>query len=207
MDVQFFGANCVAITYGGVRFVVDDNLAELGSKSMTRPDDILLYTGQPPKEASGKLILAGPGEYEVAGVSIVGIAARAHIDESGGQSATAYKAIFGDKVALFTGHIYPELDDKQLEAVGSVDVMFVPVGGHGYTLDGVGALKLVKQIEPKLVIPTYFADKKLKYPVPADELETALKELGMEPKETTTKLKIKPADFTDMTQLIVLERS
>ena len=47
-----------------------------------------------------------------------------------------------------------------------VDVMFVPVGGNGYTLDGVGALKLIKKVEPKLVVPTHYDDAMLQFPMP-----------------------------------------
>jgi hypothetical protein len=84
--------------------------------------------------------------------------------------------------------------------------MFVPVGGSGVTLDGVGALKLIKKIEPKIVVPTYYADRGLKYsPAPID-LATALKELSMEPSETLDKLKIKGREIGDTTQLIVLNR-
>ena len=88
-----------------------------------------------------------------------------------------------------------------------VDVLVVPVGGNGYTVDPVGALKLIKAIEPKLVVPTHYADKALKYPVPQQDLAAALKELAMETKETVAKLKLKPAELTDVTQLIVLEKS
>jgi len=85
--------------------------------------------------------------------------------------------------------------------------MFVPVGGNGYTLDPVGALKLIKAVEPKLVVPTHYADKSLKYEVPQQNLEDALKEIGMEVKERLPKLKLKPGELTDVTQLVVLEKS
>ena len=143
----------------------------------------------------------------MAEISIIGVAARAHVDETGTQAATVFKLIAGDQNILFTGHIYPELNDTQLETIGPVDIMVVPVGGHGYTVDAVGALKLIKEIEPKLVIPTHYADKSLKFPVPPVELTDVLKELGMEPKETVAKLKLKPGELSDVTQLVILEKS
>jgi L-ascorbate metabolism protein UlaG (beta-lactamase superfamily) len=73
-------------------------------------------------------------------------------------------------------------------------------------MDAVGALNVIKSIEPKLVIPTHYDDKGLKYPVPQVSLEEALKGLAMEPKETVPKLKLKPADISETTELIVLER-
>lgn len=207
MDLQFYGANCVSLTHRGTRLIIDDNLADLGAKSIIKPDDIALYTGPHGGINSGRLSFDGPGEYEVSDTSVIGIPARAHIDEPGQLNATMFKLVVGEQSVLFTGHIYPELSEGQLETIGIVDLLVVPVGGNGYTVDPVGALKLIKAIEPKLIIPTHYADKDLKYPVPQQELSHALKELGMEPKETISKLKLKPGEISDVTQLIILEKS
>lgn len=207
MDIQFHGANCVTLGVKQARVVIDDNLAELGAKSVTKPGDIVLRTGESEVSTAGaKIVIDQPGEYEVSGVHIYGIAARSHMDEDGKKSATMYKLLIDDLRVLVVGHIYPSLTDSQLERIGMIDVVIIPVGGNGYTLDGVGALKLVKAIEPKLVIPTHFEDK-LAYPVPQQPLESALKGLSMEAKETVGKLKLKPADLAETTQLVVLERS
>jgi Beta-lactamase superfamily domain len=208
VDIQFYGANCVSLTVKNARLVIDDNLAELGAKSVAKEGDIALFTsphGSPSHPA--KLVIDEPGEYEVAGVSIYGIAARAHIDTDNKLTTTMYKIVIDDLSLLVTGHIYPELNDEQLESIGMVDIMFVPVGGNGYTLDGIGALKLVKKVEPKLIIPTHYDDSILNFAVPQQPLEQALKALAMEPKETTSKLKIRPVDLSDVTQLVVVERS
>jgi L-ascorbate metabolism protein UlaG (beta-lactamase superfamily) len=207
MDLQFYGANCVSVTHKGTRLVIDDNLAELGAKSVLKADDVALFTAAVhEKPAAARLVFDSPGEYEVGEISIIGIPARAHTDEAG-QQATMLKLIIGETSVLFTGHIYPELSEAQLEAIGMVDVLVVPVGGNGYTVDPVGALKLIKNIEPKLIIPTHYEDKGLKYPMPQQSLANTLKELGMEPKETVGKLKLKPTDLSDVAQLVVLERS
>ena len=207
MDIQFYGANCLTITSKQIRIVVDDNLAELGAKNIDKEGDVALHTFvQSNPTAQPKLLIDQPGEYEVSGVSIYGIAARAHMDEEGKKTTTMYKVVLDDLNILITGHIYPELSDSQLEAIGMVDAMFVPVGGNGYTLDGVSALKLVKKIEPKLVIPTHYEDSGLKFAVPQQPLEQVLKSLSMEPKETTPKLRLKAGELGDITQLIILER-
>ena len=206
MDIQLYGANCVSLTTKQGRVLVDDNLAELGAKSPAKEGDIALFTtahGQP--AALPKIIVDTPGEYEVSGISIYGVPTRAHMDEQGQKTATMYKLVADDLRILITGHIYPELSDKQLEEIGMIDVMIVPVGGNGYTLDVVGALKLIKKIEPKLIIPTHYEMEKLQYPVPQQALSDILKNLAMEPKQTTSKLKLKAADLGDATQLIILE--
>jgi len=207
MDIQFYGANCIALSGKHARVIIDDNLADLGGKSISKDGDIAIFTGphgQPSHVA--KIVIGQPGEYEVSGVSIFGIPARAHIDEEKAKTATMYKIIFEDLSILVTGHVYPELSDAQLEAIGMIDVLFVPVGGNGFTLDGIGALKLIKKIEPKLVIPTSYDEPSLNYPMPAQTLEQALKSLAMEPKETIPKLKVKSAELGEVTQLIVVQK-
>lgn len=208
MDIQFFGANAIRLSDKKASLIFDDNLADLGLSSVTKAGEVALFTGahSAPK-ADAKLVIDYPGEYEVSNVSIRGVAARAHIEEEGKKSAVIYRMIMDDLKVVVLGHIYPELSDEQLEAIGMVDVLFIPVGGSGYTLDPIGALKLIKKIEPKLVIPTHFDDSKIKYPVPQQPLEEALKTLAMEPKETVDRLKLKPADIGEAMQVIVLKRS
>jgi L-ascorbate metabolism protein UlaG (beta-lactamase superfamily) len=208
MDLQFYGGNCVTLTYKGTRVVVDDTLAELGGKSILRADDLALYSG--PHEAATvepKLAVQRPGEYEMGDVSVHGIAAQAHIDEKGTKNATMFKITAGDINVLFVGNIDSDITESQLEDIGKVDVLFVPVGGNGLTLDSIGALKVIKEVEPKMVIPTHYADKALNFPMPQQELNAALKELSMEVSQTLPKLKLKPADFGEGNHLVVLERS
>lgn len=206
MDLQYHGANAISLNYKGARIVIDDNLVELGSKSFTKPEDVSLFTNISHPVSPARLVFDRPGEYEVSEISITGIPARSHIDEDKSKNTTMFKLMAGDLSMLITGHIHPDLSDEQLEAIGLVDVLVVPVGGNGYTLDPVGALKVIKDIEPKIIIPTHFDDKSISYPVPQQELSNALRELAMEPKETTTKLKLKSAELSDVTQLIVLEK-
>lgn len=207
MDIQFYGANCITVTIKGARIVIDDNLEELGGKSITKADDIVLFTGPHKDDApSGRLMFDSPGEFEVADTSIVGIPERLHIDEDGLRS-TMFKISAGDLSVLIVGNVYPNVNEDQLERIGLVDVMVVPVGGSGYTLDPLGALKLIKEIEPKLIIPTHYAIAGINYPVAQTDLQTALKELGMESREQAGKLKLKPSDITDVAQLVVLEKS
>lgn len=210
MELQFYGANCVAISdKAGVRLVLDDNLVNLGAKSVTKTGDIALVSSPDLKvEFAGdpKITITTPGEYEISDVSVVGIPARAHMDEEGKRSAVMYKVTIGDISALAVGHVFPEFSEDQLEKIGEIDVMFVPVGGNGFTLDSVGALKLIRDVEPKLVVPTQYADDKLKFEVPAQTLDETIKGLAMDPRERVAKLKLKTKELTDTVQLVVLER-
>jgi hypothetical protein len=207
MELQYYGANCLRLSAKKAQVVVDDNLAKLGLKAITKPTDISLRTSHEfPVHSDTAFRAEMPGEYEVAGVVIRGIAARSHMDEEGKQTAVIYTIEADDTKVAILGHIYPELSEEQLEQIGLVDVAVVPVGGSGYTLDGIGALKVIKQLEPKVVIPTHYADKAINYEVPQTELAEAVKSLGMEVSETIGKYKIKPAELSDTTKLVILER-
>lgn len=207
MDLQYFGANCVRISSKKFSIVVDDNLKALGLKSITKPSDISLRTNQEiPSFQEAAFSADIPGEYEISGAIIRGIAARAHMDEEGKQGVVIYTIEAEDARVGVLGHIFPELSEDQLEQIGMLDVLVVPVGGHGYTLDGVGALKVIKQIEPKVIAPVHYADKAIKYDVPQAELNEAIKELGMEPAETVSKYRVRAGDPADATKLVILER-
>lgn len=204
MDVQFYGANCLAVSYKNTRIVIDDNLSELGKKSITKSEDVAIWTSNQ-LATDAKLKFSGPGEYEVGDISIVGISAKPFMNDDSGKTVTMYKLMTTDVNVLICGHILGDLNTSQLEQIGTIDVLCVPVGNNGYTLDPVGVLKLIKDIEPKIVIPTHYKQNGVKYPVEQIDLDKALKEIGMEVKERVPKLKIKSADLTDLTQLVVLE--
>jgi len=208
MEIEYYGANCFRVTTKKSALVFDDNLKELGLHSVTKAGDISIYSGEHSEpDVEVKLIIDQPGEYEVSDISIGGIAARSHMDEAGKISVTMFKILTDDIRLAVVGHIYPELSDEQLEAIGTVDVLLIPVGGNGYSLDPIGALKIIRKIEPKVIIPAHYADSKIKYPVPQISLDDAIKGLAMEPKERVAKLKLKAADLmSEGTQLVILER-
>lgn len=207
MEITYFGANCVRINVKKATIVVDDNLASLGLKTATKPDDIVLVTSGHIDTAKGRIVMKQPGEYEVSDISIQGIAVRGSMDEAGTALATIYKISSDDINVAVLGHVFAEITDAQLEEIGHVDVLLVPIGGNGYTLDGVDALKVIKKIEPRIVVPTHFADSAINYEVPQASLEDGIKSLAMEPVETLSKLKLKSVDIPDSLQLYVLERS
>lgn len=209
MELQYFGANCLKITTKKAVLVVDDNLKLLGSKSITKDTDISLITSTDliDKAQKAEFSIESPGEYELLDVVVRGIGVRAHMDEDGKKSAVIYKITAMDSNVVIAGHIHPDLTDDELEKIGLVDVLVVPVGGNGFTLDPVGALQVIKKIEPKVVIPVHFADKSLKYDVVQTSLDEALKVLSMEPTETVDKYKIKPTELSDSTHLVLLNKS
>ncbi len=210
MDIQYKGANCVVLSTKKATLVVDDNLEKVGLKTASNKADVQLFTGESSKGTINKeaFVIDGPGEYEVKGVSVTGIPARAHTDEEGKQTATIYTITANGIRVCFTDHIFPELSDAQLEKMGVIDLLVIPVGGNGFTLDSVGAAKIAKKIEPKTILPTHYADKAVKYEVPQNGLEDFLKEIGSEGEAVDgDKLKLKAGIFPENLAVYKLNRS
>jgi len=56
----------------------------------------------------------------------------------------------------------PKLTDEQLTALGEVDVLLIPVGGV-YTVDGSQAADIVRQVNPRIVVPIHYKTPNLIY--------------------------------------------
>ncbi len=194
-EVEYKGGNGVTISTKKATIIADPKLSLVGLKDLAVKDGVELTTEErfAVHAPTAKLLIESPGEYGIADFDIRGIAAQRHLDtEADPKAATMYRIEAGDIRAALLGNIYEKLDEDQLEALGVIDVLIIPVGGNGYTLDPTGAAKLVRQIEPKVVIPVHYNDPALKYEVPQLELDEFIKELGA-PVEEMLKLKLKNA--------------
>ena len=193
MELQYHGANCLRITTKKSVILVDprSDIAEI--KPDLKKATIALATQSLYVPTDGELfVVDGPGEYEFEDCSVAGIAAQPHTASTGDKSATVYRVSNPDVSILIVGNIDAKLSEEQLESIGMVDIVVVPVGGSGYTLDAVGAATVVRAIEPKMVIPVHSSDDGLKYEVPQGATELFVKELGAPvAEEVVEKLKIK----------------
>jgi len=160
------------------------------------------------KIAGIKLKIDGPGEYEVGGVSVIGVHT-AH-DESQGQERggnTVYVIEMEGVRLVHLGDLGHKLTQEQLQEIGPVDVAIVPVGGF-YTINAKLAAEVVKQLDPRVVIPMHYQQagldpKTFKDLAGVDEFlkEMAKTEVQPVPKLTITADKL-PAEM----QVVVLER-
>lgn len=194
MEIQYYGANSIKITTKKSVISVDptSDIAKL-STDLKKTNTVLATRPELAEGVSGDIFLvSSPGEYEFDDYSVKGIAAQPHTGSTGDLSATMYRLSTADTVILFVGHIDSKLSGDQLEAIGLVDIVVVPVGGNGYTLDVIGAANVVRALEPKLVVPVHCASDKLDYSIPQAELELFTKELGATvSEEATDKYKVK----------------
>lgn len=194
-EIEYKGANGLIISSKKASIVIDPNLSVVGLKNLNVKDAVEVATEArfAVNSDDAKIVIEGPGEYGVADFDIRGVAAQRHLDaETDPKLSTIYRIETGDIRAAVIGNIYEKLSESQLEDIGVVDVLVIPVGGNGYTLDATGAATITRQIDPKVVVPVHYADDAIKYEVPQLDLETFTGELGA-PIEEVAKLKLKNA--------------
>jgi len=206
MDIEYKGANCVVLNTKKVTITIDPKLSMVGLKDIALKDAIVAVTQSDFVIPSDGVVMDRPGEYEVRNVTFIGVAAKRLIDHDDSQQSTMYRMVFGDVTFAVIGHVATPLTEEQLEALGVVDIAIVPVGGGGYTLDAHQAVELVRQLNPKVVIPTHYADKDINYEVPQMELEPFIKELGAE-HQTMPTWKIKNGILPEVLTVMELTRT
>lgn len=194
-EIEYKGGNTVTIATKKAIVVTDPKQSLVGLKDLAIKEAIEVATERRfALDGSGaRLSIEGPGEYEVADFSLKGVAAIRHIDTSAdGLVATIYRIEVGDVRIGLLGNITDKLSEEQMEELGVLDILIIPVGGGGYTLDATSAATITRSINPKVVIPVHYNESGLQYEVPQESIEVFIKELGA-PVEQTAKYKVKAA--------------
>jgi len=82
-------------------------------------------------------------------------------------------ALDGLRLCHFGDFGQSELRHEQLRAIGSVDVLFLPVGG-GPTVGGEPAAAIVRALKPRLVVPMHYRTDAVNFLDPPDAFLDAL---------------------------------
>lgn len=210
VEIEYKGANCVVISTKKAKLVADPKLSVVGLKDYATKGIIEVATEARfvVNDPDVALAIDGPGEYEVSDFSIRGISARRHIDGPDQPSiATIYRIEVEDVRIGLIGNVDAKLSETQLEELGVLDVLILPVGGGGYTLDATSAATLARSTDVKAIIPVHYEDSAIRYEVPQDEVAVFEKELGGEV-ERIDRYKIKSAvSLPQALTIIELSRS
>lgn len=209
-EIEYKGGNGVVLSTKKASIVADPKTSLVGLKDLSVKDAIEIATEArfSVNSEEARLIIEGPGEYGIADFDIRGIAAQRHLDaETDPKKSTMYRIEAGDIRVALIGNIYEKLSESQFEELGVIDIVIIPVGGGGYTLDPEGAAALVRSIDPKIVVPVHYNDAALTYEVPQADLDEFVKTLGL-PVEDVAKLKLKnSAALPQTTTIYTLQRS
>lgn len=192
-----------------VNIAIDPFSEEVGLRLPKSEADIVLVTHSHYDHNNAKGVLGnpflieGPGEYETKEVFVQGIPAF-HDDSQGRErgTITIYTIEAEDLRICHLGDLgQKELTDEQLEKIGEVDILMIPVGGN-FTISGKEAVKIMSQIEPKITIPMHYALPKLKPKL--EEVDKFLKIMGIKKIEPLNKLSIKKKDLSEEEAKIIV---
>ena len=192
-----------------VNIVIDPFSQEVGLRLPKLEPNIVLsthehYDHNNVKAVGGNyFLIEGPGEYEIREIFIQGIPAF-HDDLQGKERGkTTIFTIEAEELRLcHLGDLgQKELTPDQLEKIGEIDILMIPVGGN-YTISGKEAVKIMSQIEPKIIIPMHYALPKLK--VKLEGAEKFLKTMGIKKIEPVNKLTIKKKELAEEEAKIIV---
>ncbi len=200
MKITWAGQSCFKIIVSKgrkkVKIAIDPFDKKVGLKTPSFSADILLVTHDHHDHNNTKAIkgnpflIDGPGEYEVKKIFIKGISSF-HDDIKGKERGknTIYTIRNGAMTLCHLGDLgQKELTDSQVEKIGTVDILLVPVGGN-FTISAREAQGIISQIEPKIVIPMHYKIPKLKAKL--DSLNKFLKVMGQNSVKKQPSLSIK----------------
>ncbi len=151
-------------------------------------------------------VVHGPGEYEIKGVSVIGVSSF-HDSEKGEKRGhnTIFRIEVDGVAILHLGDLGHALSSEEVESLDGVDVLMIPVGGTA-TIDAQTAATIVKELEPSIVIPMHYAVSGLSSNFPAlTPVSAFLKEMGIESIPPLPKLAVSKDKLPEQMQVVVLE--
>ena len=190
MQLVWFGQRCCRLESKEGTVLIDPYGKEVSLRGpRLRGDIILSSTGALPNQPEeGSFVITNPGEYERRGIAIRGI--RSFRDDAQGAERgqnTIFVLKIEDMTVCHLGAFgQAQLTNEQLGAIGDVDVLILPVGGHD-VMDAKAAVQVVAQVEPKVIVPVQFA--MTGSPYKADKVDGFVKAIGIDA-EKTEKLKL-----------------
>jgi L-ascorbate metabolism protein UlaG (beta-lactamase superfamily) len=209
VDINWYGHACFRIREGGVTVITDPHSEELGyERPRTRADVVTVSHAHAGHSAvkgfrGSPRVLQSPGEYEVSGVFITGVPAFHDVNKGADEGQNvAFLFDFDGLTACHLGDLGHVLAQEQVEALGEVNVLLIPVGG-GHTLTGSQAAEVVNVIEPNIVIPMH-------YKTPATNRDLApvsrfLRAMGVGKIAPQESLRVRRGTLPEDTQVVLLE--
>jgi L-ascorbate metabolism protein UlaG (beta-lactamase superfamily) len=209
MEIVWYGLSCFRMTERGLATVVTDPYdASTGLPALKLKADIVTVSHDAPghnylKAVKGeRRVITGPGEYEIGGVFITGIRLEPRdAKKNGAKASTLYVFDFDGLAVAHLGDLAYVPTQAQIEDLGAVDIVLVPVGGGG-ALGASEAAEVVSLIEPSIVVPMHF--KSGKEETKLAPVARFLSEMGISKAEPVPALKVVKSSLSEETQVVVL---
>lgn len=204
MEISWYGLSCFRIVEKGYATVITDpyepsiglNFPKIKSEIVT-----VSHEAHGHNYAEGvtgyQNLITGPGEYEIGGVFIIGVATH----DDAGERNVHFLFNYGEITVAHLGDMTKVPTQTQIESLGAVNVLLLPVGG-GNSLHAGQAAEVVSMLEPKIVIPMHYKTPGLDLNL--EGVERFLKEMGLSDVVPVNSLRLTSADLASEETKVVL---
>lgn len=211
MEITWYGHSCFRLTERNFASVVTDpyDHKTVGYSALKLKADIVTISHDAPGHSNMEAvkgtehIIDGAGEFEIGGVFITAVQTAGGGKKSKDKSRnTLYVFDYEGITVAHLGDLMEVPTQSEVEALGTVNVLLIPVGG-GSSLNAAKAAEVVSVIEPNLVIPMHYYtdDAKIKL----DPLNKFIKEMGLGKTESLPSLKVTRSSLPQETKVVVLD--
>jgi L-ascorbate metabolism protein UlaG (beta-lactamase superfamily) len=207
LEILFLGHSAFRLRGRDVTVVTDPYPPQIGFSMGKVSANIVTVSHESPNHSfvggvqGNPRVVTGPGEYEIADVLIAGVATAQ--EPLKGALNTAYVLRFDDLAVCHLGDLRSKLANQQLEELGDIDVLCIPVGG-GNALDPTAAAEVVSQLDPRIVVPMHYHMDGGKVEA-LESVEGFVREMGSKDVVPEPKLSVTRSSLPSEVRVVVLE--
>lgn len=205
MELTWYGLSCFRMAERGQATIVTDPYnGNLGLPTLKLKADVVTVSHNAPGHnyldavTGREHALTGPGEYEIGGVFITGIATA---QEHHTTQNVLFLFDYGGLTIAHLGDMEKVPSQTQIEDLEQVNILLLPVGG-GKSLNAAQAAELVSMLEPSIVVPMHYQIPGLTLEL--ESVERFLKEMGVTEPVSENSLKLTAGNLPEETQIVLL---
>ncbi|MBI5825477.1 MAG: MBL fold metallo-hydrolase [Chloroflexi bacterium] len=210
MEITWYGHSCFRLTERNYATVVTDPFDDkaVGYDSLKLKAEIVTISHDAPGHNNSEAVkgathvLTGAGEFEIGEVFITAVQTAGGKKSKDKINNTLYVFDYDGITVAHLGDMQEIPPQSEVEALGTVNVLLIPVGGGG-SLNAAKAAEVVSLLEPNLVIPMHYSTDDAKLNL--DSLNKFLKEMGLGKIESQPSLKVTRSSLPDETKVVVLD--
>ncbi|HIF71308.1 MAG TPA: hypothetical protein EYQ61_01895 [Dehalococcoidia bacterium] len=203
MEIRWLGNSTFEIR-SSVGIVVVDHQGKL-PKQTDLDDDNTVFVYSKGERSSYPVtnhnVLAGPGEYEIGGLSVRGVATPAD-DPAISQEINTVYVVDADGLQVATlGNPGYQPSAQSVQQISKVDVLIINTESQGLEPDEMSAV--IRNLEPKMIVPSGYDASSGK---PSAAMQRLLTELGVKEFEATSRLNVSKSGLPDERAVVVLQK-
>lgn len=172
IQIRWHGHSCFEIT-NDVTLVTDPHDGKsIGIPAPVVEGDIILvshdhydHNSVKSVEKGGSKVVKDERKRTIFNVDIKGI--KTYHDENSGEirgENIIFKFLIDGVRFCHLGDLGHKIEDGIVEKIGTVDILFIPVGGN-FTIDSDDALEIIKLIKPTIIVPMHYKIGGLSLPI------------------------------------------